>query len=97
MDIKKFTDDSSLFDSKSEIIKYINGSYENIKITEKNDLKIAEKLFYSKNKSNLIGLGIDFHRFNNKKGKLILCGVRIPFHKTLIAHSDGDLGVWFVD
>jgi len=92
VDIKKFTDDSSLFDSKSEIIKYINGSYENIKITEKNDLKIAEKLFYSKNKSNLIGLGIDFHRFNNKKGKLILCGVRIPFHKTLIAHSDGDLG-----
>jgi len=47
---------------------------------------------YSKNKSNLIGLGIDFHRFNNKKGKLILCGVKIPFHKTLIAHSDGDLG-----
>ena len=40
----------------------------------------------------MIGLGIDFHRFNNKKGKLILCGVKIPFHKTLIAHSDGDLG-----
>ena len=77
---KNFTDDSSLFDDTSKVIKYINGSNENIKITDKSDLKIAEKLYYSKNKSNLIGLGIDFHRFNNKKGKLILCGVKIPFH-----------------
>ena len=88
----KFTDDSSLFDGTSKIITYIYGNNENIKITDKSDLKLAEKLYYSKHKSNLIGLGIDFHRFNNKKGKLILCGVKIPFHKTLIAHSDGDLG-----
>ena len=90
--IKNFTDDSSLFDNKNKELKYINGSNENIKITDKNDLIFAKKLYYSKNKSNLIGLGIDFHRFINKKGKLILCGVKIPFHKTLIAHSDGDLG-----
>ena len=89
---KKFTDDSSLFDDSSKFITYIYGNIGNIKITDKSDLKLAEKLYYSKNKSNLIGLGIDFHRFNNKKGKLILCGVKIPFHKTLIAHSDGDLG-----
>ena len=89
---ENFTDDSSLFDDTSKIITYIYGNNENIKITDKSDLKLAEKLYYSKNKSNLIGLGIDFHRFNNKKGKLILCGVKIPFHKTLTAHSDGDLG-----
>ena len=88
----KFTDDSSLFDDTSKIITYIYGNNENIKITNKSDLKLAEKLYYSKNKTNLIGLGIDFHKFNNNKGKLILCGVKIPFHKTLIAHSDGDLG-----
>ena len=89
---ENFTDDSSLFDDNGKIITYIYGNNENIKITDKSDLKLAEKLYYSKNKSSLIGLGIDFHRFNNKKGKLILCGVKIPFHKTLIAHSDGDLG-----
>ena len=89
---ENFTDDSSLFDDTGKIITYIYGNNENIKITDKSDLKLAEKLYYSKNKSNFIGLGIDFHRFNNKKGKLILCGVKIPFHKTLIAHSDGDLG-----
>jgi len=89
---ENFTDDSSLFDDTGKIITYIYGNNENIKITDKSDLKLAEKLYYSKNKSNFIGLGIDFHRFNNKKGKLILCGVKIPFHKTLTAHSDGDLG-----
>ena len=89
---KSFTDDSSLFDDKSKVIKYITGNNQNIKITDKNDLDLAEKLYYSKNKSNLLGLGIDFHKFSNKKGKLILCGVKIPFYKTLIAHSDGDLG-----
>ena len=89
---ENFTDDSSLFDDTGKIITYIYGNNENIKITDKSDLKLAEKLYCSKNKSNFIGLGIDFHRFNNKKGKLILCGVKIPFHKTLIAHSDGDLG-----
>ena len=93
---KEFTDDSSLFDDSRKIITYIYGSNENIKITDKSDLKIAEKLYYSKNmmkeNSNLIGMGIDFHKFNNKKGSLILCGVKIPFNKTFIAHSDGDLG-----
>ena len=74
---KNFTDDSSLFDSSNKLIKYIEGSNENIKITDKKDLELADKLYYSKNKLNLIGLGIDFHRFNNKKGKLILCGVKI--------------------
>ena len=87
-----FTDDSSLFDEKSEDIKYINGSNQNIKITDRSDLEHAENLYHSRNKSNLLGLGIDFHKFSNKSGKLILCGVKIPFHKTLLAHSDGDLG-----
>ena len=91
---KEFTDDSSLFDNEINTVKYINGDNENIKITDKSDLEIARKIYSSKleNKSNLLGLGIDFHKFTNKKGKLILCGVKIPFHKTLLAHSDGDLG-----
>ena len=89
---KEFTDDSSLFEKEGRKISFINGDKDNIKITDKNDLKLAEKLYYSKNKLSYIGLGIDFHRFNDKKGKLILCGVKIPFNKTLIAHSDGDLG-----
>ena len=93
---EKFTDDSSLFDDTGKIITYVYGNNENIKITDKRDLNYAEKLYYSrsmiKKNSNLIGMGIDFHKFNNKKGNLILCGVKIPFNKTLIAHSDGDLG-----
>ena len=92
-----FTDDSSLFELNKEKIKFVDGNNDNIKITDKNDLIIGEKLYNSNNtminkNTNLIGMGIDFHKFKNQKGKLILCGVKIPFNKSLIAHSDGDLG-----
>lgn len=37
-----------------------------------------------------IGHGIDIHAFNNK-GILIIGGIKIPYHKGLLAHSDGDV------
>jgi len=37
-----------------------------------------------------VGLGYDSHRLENDR-KLILGGVEIPFHKGLVAHSDGDV------
>jgi len=37
----------------------------------------------------LIGQGYDIHRFGSKR-PLILGGVEIPYHKGLLAHSDGD-------
>jgi 2-C-methyl-D-erythritol 2,4-cyclodiphosphate synthase len=39
-----------------------------------------------------IGHGYDVHRFGGDK-PLILCGVEIPHHKGLIAHSDGDVAL----
>ncbi len=38
-----------------------------------------------------IGQGFDVHAFEDGTGGLILGGVTIPFHKTLKAHSDGDV------
>lgn len=37
-----------------------------------------------------IGLGYDAHKFQ-EGGKLVLGGVHIPYHKSLKAHSDGDV------
>ncbi|AKH69571.1 2-C-methyl-D-erythritol 2,4-cyclodiphosphate synthase [Spongiibacter sp. IMCC21906] len=39
-----------------------------------------------------IGHGYDVHRFGGDK-PLMLCGVEIPHHKGLIAHSDGDVAL----
>ncbi|GBU09344.1 2C-methyl-D-erythritol 2,4-cyclodiphosphate synthase [Gammaproteobacteria bacterium] len=39
-----------------------------------------------------IGSGFDVHAF--KEGDfLILCGVKIPFNKSFLAHSDGDVAI----
>lgn len=37
-----------------------------------------------------IGIGEDIHRFASDK-RLVLAGVKIPFEKGLLAHSDGDV------
>ena len=39
-----------------------------------------------------IGHGYDAHRFETGK-KLMLCGVEIPHHQGLLAHSDGDVAL----
>lgn len=39
-----------------------------------------------------IGHGYDAHRFGGER-QLILCGVEIPHHQGLLAHSDGDVAI----
>jgi 2-C-methyl-D-erythritol 2,4-cyclodiphosphate synthase len=40
-----------------------------------------------------VGNGVDFHSFSTEEGdfKLALGGVSVPFHKKVLAHSDGDV------
>ncbi len=86
------TDDASLVERIGVPVKMIAGSYENIKITTKEDLVIAEALLKGKQeKKNQIrtGLGYDSHRFAGGR-KLILGGVEIPYEKGLQGHSDAD-------
>lgn len=39
-----------------------------------------------------IGQGYDAHQFNNGD-HIVIAGVRIPFHKGMAAHSDGDVAL----
>jgi len=75
------TDESSLFISSNQKIKFITGEVENAKITFHKDIK----------KNNIyFGIGFDVHRLIKKK-KLFLGGTKIPFHSGLKGHSDGDV------
>jgi 2-C-methyl-D-erythritol 2,4-cyclodiphosphate synthase len=44
-----------------------------------------------------VGFGYDVHKFNldikNKDNFIYLCGIKIPHNQSLIAHSDGDVGL----
>jgi len=91
----KVTDDVSVVESLKQKVKIVECSYENIKITTQDDLKIAEGILMKRNNigSNFrIGFGQDSHQFSkNKYKKLILGGYVIPDEVGLEANSDGDL------
>lgn len=78
----KFTDDSSVYSKYIGDCHYICGESGNIKITYQNDIV----------KPFLTGVGYDIHRLVENR-KLILCGVKIPFSKGLLGHSDADVPI----
>ena len=88
------TDDSLLFYKNGNKIKTIPGEIMNIKVTEKKEFQDLKKI-YEKNNNNFnlrIGNGFDVHKFK-KGGKLKLLGVNLPFNKSLMGHSDADVGI----
>jgi 2-C-methyl-D-erythritol 2,4-cyclodiphosphate synthase len=51
-------------------------------------------MYYNKNSEKMrikVGLGYDIHRLENNGEFIVLAGIKIPYHKKFIAHSDGDV------
>tara|TARA_Y100001970_G_scaffold201748_1_gene245523 strand:+ start:63 stop:1181 length:1119 start_codon:yes stop_codon:yes gene_type:complete len=77
------TDDASIFLQNNIKTRFVLGEKNNFKITEFSDLKKQSfKTFF--------GIGFDIHRLE-KKTKLYLGGIKIPYHLGLKGHSDGDV------
>ncbi|MBI3035121.1 2-C-methyl-D-erythritol 4-phosphate cytidylyltransferase [Candidatus Woesearchaeota archaeon] len=90
----KFTDDVSLVEALGKKVKIVDCSYENIKITTEDDLKIAEGILMGRrgNVNFRIGFGHDSHKFSLNRGKkLVLGAYTVPNEIGLEANSDGDL------
>ena len=91
----KATDDVSLIEALGKKVKIVPCSYENIKITTIDDLRIAEAILMRRGNlsSNFrIGFGQDSHKFSqNRSRKLILGGYIVPNEIGMEANSDGDL------
>ena len=86
------TDDASVMEHASEKVRITEGTRTNIKITEKDDLIMAEAVLSSGNAGFRIGMGYDVHRLTDNR-KLILCGVEIPYPLGLLGHSDADVAL----
>ncbi len=87
------TDDAVLVERLGVKVKMIRGSYDNIKITTQDDLRIAEALAGRRQEREgpmRTGFGYDSHRLV-KDRPLILGGVEIPYGKGLLGHSDADV------
>jgi 2-C-methyl-D-erythritol 4-phosphate cytidylyltransferase/2-C-methyl-D-erythritol 2,4-cyclodiphosphate synthase len=84
---KSFPDDAALLEKLGYDVHYVEGSYQNIKVTTPLDL---ERIFPQL--ALRIGHGYDVHRLRNGR-KLVLAGVPIASPKGEMAHSDGDVAL----
>ncbi|MBN1494106.1 MAG: 2-C-methyl-D-erythritol 2,4-cyclodiphosphate synthase [Candidatus Omnitrophica bacterium] len=80
------TDDAYLVERAGYAVRCVEARYPNVKITDRNDLDLIKG-----NRMNIrIGSGFDTHRL--VKGRpLFLGGIKIPFPKGCLGHSDGDV------
>lgn len=74
------TDDAGLVERLGIKVKIVEGNYDNIKITTKEDMPHMQR----------IGTGFDVHKLVEGRD-LILGGVKIPYEKGLLGHSDADV------
>ncbi|MBQ9016332.1 MAG: 2-C-methyl-D-erythritol 2,4-cyclodiphosphate synthase [Firmicutes bacterium] len=74
------TDDAAVVEHAGGQIAMVDGEYQNIKITTKEDLPME----------NRVGTGFDVHALTEGR-KLILGGVDIPYERGLAGHSDADV------
>nr|WP_195886759.1 bifunctional 2-C-methyl-D-erythritol 4-phosphate cytidylyltransferase/2-C-methyl-D-erythritol 2,4-cyclodiphosphate synthase [Bartonella senegalensis] len=92
---KEFTDDSAIAEWFGIPMRTIPGDPHNIKITWHEDFDTAH--LYLQKKMQIFpdirtGNGYDVHSFEEGTS-LILCGIKVPFHKKLNGHSDADVAL----
>ncbi len=76
------SDDAQLFENQI----LVKGDYQNIKITTPADWELAKAL----TKKTRVGQGFDTHKLVLGRD-LILGGVKVPYEKGLLGHSDADV------
>ena len=84
---KTYTDDAALMEAAGFPVRLVMGSYENIKLTSPEDLKMTGMPLLPR-----VGHGYDAHRLVKDRA-LILCGVTVPYEKGLLGHSDADVAL----
>jgi 2-C-methyl-D-erythritol 4-phosphate cytidylyltransferase/2-C-methyl-D-erythritol 2,4-cyclodiphosphate synthase len=85
------TDEAQAIEWTGQKPMLIEGSAANIKVTHARDLVLAEALLKGQRVGTMrVGSGIDVHAFG--PGDFVtLAGVRVPYTRGVVAHSDGDV------
>jgi 2-C-methyl-D-erythritol 4-phosphate cytidylyltransferase / 2-C-methyl-D-erythritol 2,4-cyclodiphosphate synthase len=93
---REFTDDAGVAEWFGLDLALVKGADDNRKLTTAEDLQIADELLRPKGARGAatirVASGYDVHAFGLGNA-VILCGVSIPHPKTLIGHSDADVGL----
>lgn len=91
---QNLTDDAAIAEADGTDVALVNGSPDNMKITQAEDFGMARLLLGRHKTMNEFrtGQGYDVHAFE-EGGRVILCGVEIPHTAKLKGHSDADVGM----
>jgi 2-C-methyl-D-erythritol 4-phosphate cytidylyltransferase/2-C-methyl-D-erythritol 2,4-cyclodiphosphate synthase len=84
-------DDVAIAHAAGLDVTAVLGSELNVKITRPEDFALAARLL-GKTMDIRVGNGFDVHKLGDGD-HVILCGVKIPFDRGLIGHSDADVGM----
>ena len=83
----RYTDDAALMEAEGHPVYLVQGSPDNIKLTSPEDLRMVNGML-----SPRVGTGFDAHRLVAER-ELWLGGVKIPYEKGLLGHSDADVAL----
>ena len=90
------TDDAAVAERAGLPVSLVPAPPDNLKVTTEADLRRAERLLGDAKDAPMsdmrIGNGFDVHRFG-PGDSVVLCGLRIPHDRSLIGHSDADVGL----
>lgn len=88
-----FTDDAAIAEWAGLRVALVTGSAQNFKITDEEDFALAARMISGASEGELrTGTGFDVHRFGDGD-HVWLCGVRIDHDRSLVGHSDADVGL----
>lgn len=87
-----FTDDSALAEWAGLTVATFEGDAANMKLTTPEDFAREEARLGAALGDIRTGTGYDVHALTDGD-HLMLCGLRVPFTKAFLAHSDGDVGL----
>ena len=83
----RYTDDAALMEAAGHSVRLVLGSPDNIKLTSPEDLRMVNGMLTPR-----VGTGFDAHRLVEGR-ELWLGGVRVPYEKGLLGHSDADVAL----
>jgi 2-C-methyl-D-erythritol 4-phosphate cytidylyltransferase/2-C-methyl-D-erythritol 2,4-cyclodiphosphate synthase len=86
------SDDAAVAEQAGLALTITPGDEDNFKITTEADIARAERLTSGRLMLPRTGLGFDVHGFG-PGDHVWLCGVKIPFARGLVGHSDADVGL----
>ncbi len=90
--LNEFTDDAALAEWAGMTVNTFEGDALNIKLTTPEDFAREEARLSAALSDIRTGTGYDVHALGDGD-HVMICGVRVPFNRGFIAHSDGDVGL----